>query len=149
MIPTVDSTITEDGSNPVTGAAIYAALAGKADATVVNEKIGYTQYGFVIRKDITDSTYPITDERLQGDVSDFVLHVPVGKVVVCQIGYGTQLSQLNKALCLARWSEATGSKVFIEVYLGSSLFVALLPYSGEHVIDFTSAAWTKVDLSSF
>lgn len=26
MIPTVDSTITEDGSNPVTGAAIYAAL---------------------------------------------------------------------------------------------------------------------------
>ena len=30
MIPTVDSTITEDGDNPVTGAAIYAALAGKA-----------------------------------------------------------------------------------------------------------------------
>lgn len=30
MIPTVDSTITEDGGNPVTGAAIYAALAGKA-----------------------------------------------------------------------------------------------------------------------
>lgn len=31
-IPTVDNTITEGGTNPVTGGAIYTALAGKADA---------------------------------------------------------------------------------------------------------------------
>lgn len=32
-IPTVDNTITEGGTNPVTGGAIYTALAGKADAS--------------------------------------------------------------------------------------------------------------------
>lgn len=117
MIPTVDSTITEDGSNPVTGAAIYAALAGKAgiyNGTIRVDSAGNNSYpipeGGVVQTALDSFVESSEQDKMYNVLAQFVI-LAAGFAHYCP--------------AIVYWSiDSEDSTIIMHIHAGDYRFVA-------------------------